>query len=1552
MLQLHHGGTVHAPGDVSKDIFVPSVDGLDRGRIRIRGNTVEWSLANGHVVDRTYRFPQSVLDVALVEFNDTPGHSVCILARSDRMTVIPPTGSVVEVPLPFQAASIFAMQKGLLIERSKIVSSTKMPVLFSLLHPLEEIKPVVVQVDSTQRLEDCVFVSDPLETLVFVQREPQFVVFYHPHHQTFRIKTIVTHFQNAKSSSIIPEIVLHQIWESPSVPSTDLCKLFVTSDIDSSPMLCILNPASHQLLVQRMVVAADSSVLSVDPSIPSHILPARLAAPVARDSAQAFDLVVLTPQNQWALYRGTHVVATLLTDTTPVHPANVQGIVSTPYPHTLEVHLMATEIHRLVLPTTFASPLLQTAFALLDQVLPPPFVLAWRIGILPTEWRGFTSSLLAAVGNNPAPPTTTTDSPYDQWLASDCFKTLQHAQPKLFGPPVMAPCTRATNDTIESSSLDPQLLQQIHHHMERIFLTLHLLYEDIKVSTCSLPWLRPLGIALGNLARAAGMASYFHHYVQDLGPERFESTEDVGMQPGGGPTLAPPVDLFAWIQQRMATFHYNSLQPTPRPVPDFPTSPALVRTQHVVALYSNLYPDFTAGTAAPPLHLRAQQVVRHLVTIPHFERMLHDLPDGVALPLRYALTLCKHEPSDEWDSAACAIIHRPDWVGQGRDGDACDSHHDGHRVATLAGMGDANDGFDDVMTWNAPLFPTDHRLKEVGRLLRSNKLMYLKIHRDPLHSDADVLNLQQSRLLLLCKRSMAMPVARGMVTLGSLTPHASTSLTTPLVIPPMPLAARIAETNARTVLDTSGYKELTLWPKFHNGVATALRLPPAHERDVTAQWILSHKPKQVDDEDDVAAHAGFILGLGLLGHLHHLSQSAIYQYLSMDHELTSVGLLLGLAATTVLKQKDLILERTVSRILSLHLPILLPPTFAHVNITPSAQTASILGLGLVYHGTGNRNMTEIMLSEITAAPIVMSPTSSQSSVDLSQKEGYALAAGMAVGLITLGRQSDTGLADLHLEEKLGKYMVGGTQKIRHDPTNCVLRTKKKSAQLESINVDVTAAGSALALAFMYIQSNHERVIEQLRIPSTMVLLETIRPDILFVRVVATNLVGWAAVQPTRAWVLETQLRPCLNEYHEDASTTQEAHANILAGACFSLGLKFAGPLSPPTTYALSLRCVLGTHDVDAKATLLYFLADFQATKAKAKELSRVTWERCLGVLVQALALVMAGSGDLESFRTLRAILLRQKNDGDVSYGNHMAASSALGLLFLGGGRLSLQTTPFAVAILVIAFFPMYPNKTSDQKYHLQALRHLYVLAIDPTRLVETIDVDTGALSPVDVTLTTKSPMTVTMRTPCLLPRFKTLSVTSARHFRVSIDMDDAVHTANVARAETLKKSRRIFVKRKQGDLASPQLTLLRQFHRWFVDETPSTGARWGAFCSRVWQECELQHKPHLLPVYLNAKHCEEAVLAQTLSHTLMVSNLQLMHLHMELEAHVFQYEEHAGHLGVAQLINEDFILGCSNNFLLHFSDLDSKSDSATPPRSIDHCAYLRHLGTPDLMHWE
>merc|ERR1719356_2183275 len=69
-------------------------------------------------------------------------------------------------------------------------------------------------------------------------------------------------------------------------------------------------------------------------------------------------------------------------------------------------------------------------------------------------------------------------------------------------------------------------------------------------------------------------------------------------------------------------------------------------------------------------------------------------------------------------------------------------------------------------------------------------------------------------------------------------------------------------------------------------------------------------------------------------------------------------------------------------------------------------------------------------------------------------------------------------------------------------------------------------------------------------------------------------------------------------------------------------------------------------------------------------------------------------------------------------------SMCIGFLFLGGGKLTLGHSKLAIAALLISCYPRFAINVLDNQFHLQCLRHLYVLAIEK-RHITTIDIDTN-----------------------------------------------------------------------------------------------------------------------------------------------------------------------------------------------------------------------------------
>ena len=163
-------------------------------------------------------------------------------------------------------------------------------------------------------------------------------------------------------------------------------------------------------------------------------------------------------------------------------------------------------------------------------------------------------------------------------------------------------------------------------------------------------------------------------------------------------------------------------------------------------------------------------------------------------------------------------------------------------------------------------------------------------------SDHDFIEEQERKLFGLCVRTMALPLGRAIFTLSTLRPVA----TQPAFIPKLCLTGRAPPLNNTvdlTHIDVPA--KMSHWPLFHNGVASGLRVGGDHEhgpqtqRGLDSTWIALHKTKSSDLSNE---HAGFLMGLGLNGHLSSLETLNVHDYLCRGHEMTSIGLILGIAA--------------------------------------------------------------------------------------------------------------------------------------------------------------------------------------------------------------------------------------------------------------------------------------------------------------------------------------------------------------------------------------------------------------------------------------------------------------------------------------------------------------------------------------------------------------------------------------------------------------------------------------------------------------------------------
>lgn len=185
-------------------------------------------------------------------------------------------------------------------------------------------------------------------------------------------------------------------------------------------------------------------------------------------------------------------------------------------------------------------------------------------------------------------------------------------------------------------------------------------------------------------------------------------------------------------------------------------------------------------------------------------------------------------------------------------------------------------------------------------------------------------------------------------------------------------------------------------------------------------------------------------------------------------------------------------------------------------------------------------------------------------------------------------------------------------------------------------------------------------------------------------------------------------------------------------------------------------------------------------------------------------MVMAGTGEITCFRRLRyafGMYQQALSHQQFKYGIHMATHMSIGLLFLGGGRFTLGTSDAAIACMVTAFFPRFHHMSSDNKSYLQALRHLWVLAVEPRCLIAR-DVDTTEVVYLPVKITMKEGNeigTTQLISPTLIPdldKLLSIRVDTPRYWPFYLD------TENIPRhKQSLLSSQTLFVKRRTAFLS-------------------------------------------------------------------------------------------------------------------------------------------------------
>ena len=1136
-----------------------------------------------------------------------------------------------------------------------------------------------------------------------------------------------------------------------------------------------------------------------------------------------------------------------------------------------------------------------------------------------SEWGSFLQALRAWLGCESAEEG---GDEGDRGL-SDWDFLLRHSEPEdalLFpsvsysqAAPEGAAGSRPALTTRGTSQLGPSLSSVL-----AVLRALHSVYEDCRLDCSRWGHLSRLVEALVLLSWHCGEDGELHRrrYRRDLLSQAgVESEEGVPVSDAGGGIACDGVVADVY-KQLLSVIQTGEADPR--------WTPALFE-KHKDAPYDKL-PPCTAwgvrvcrfyaivgrGAARGPEPTARRRTSRELVECmaksgwdrSDFER----LPPGVSVPLMEVMHRCKAHPPARWPAAAYILLGRQDLAAACSTGGGAQqgtpdgspltaaqaggspllhmpythtlwpetsAESDFTRVAENLEHGDSSvadkrgttaiaeilehDGMEGLEEGVYKLrFGKDKRIADLRRLLSSIivQVVHIKSNQDP--GDPELVAAQQAKLWQLGLRTMALPVGRGAFTYGTLKPLP----TEHLEIPTLNLSGLLPHQNNATIsleFPNTGpmAEEITMWPEFHNGVAAGLRLASS-QASLTRTWIVYNKPAAPS-----YSYAGMLMAFGLQGHLKCLAATDLYRYLSQEHNATTIGVLLGVAAA-----KCGSMDAMTSKMLFLHIPARHPASYPELELSTAVQTAALMGVGLLYMGSSHRLMTEILLEEIGRLPSMDS---------MQDREGYSLAAGLSLGLVNLGLgNSSAWLADMRVQDRLYQLLMGrtaqgsvvgapgdahrlvkpelqvpveglerGFDSVPAVPTWHPAAQQRAEAMsgatgsqvMESnvMNLDVTAPGATLALGLVYLKTNNAAVASRLAVPDTHYSLSFVRPDFIMLRVISASLIMWDSVEPSEEWVRGQLPELILNAVREDGSPSDsiaddvrngqvdfeslaQAYVNTLTGACFAVGLKYAGTANQNAQELLQRYC-LGFLKMKQKAPEVSMMG----VMAHAHGVDKATLECCLGTVALALSVVMAGTGHLPTYRTLRS--LRQRlgggGAGNLTYGNHMAISTALGFLFMGGGTVSFSTDNKAIASLLISLFPRFPSSTLDNRSHLQALRHLYVLATEP-RCVEAVDVDTwqSVYCPIKIRERGAGPRSTpdpgpgeagpapedTSFTPCLLPQrghVRSIEVLGPRYWEQTLDLMPGPLGSSRVSCEEFWKRPIIFVKRKIGMLPYP-----------------------------------------------------------------------------------------------------------------------------------------------------
>ncbi|KIY65028.1 hypothetical protein CYLTODRAFT_380020 [Cylindrobasidium torrendii FP15055 ss-10] len=1006
------------------------------------------------------------------------------------------------------------------------------------------------------------------------------------------------------------------------------------------------------------------------------------------------------------------------------------------------------------------------------------------------EFHAFAAAICTLCGIAPA-PAPRPKTPWESLAYSDTAKRFE-GDIALRASGLQLPTRSGDSEGLPSLRSDGRTLPLL----APILYALHLLAEDMRFAVDRYQDLRKL---VGLICPfAAWVRPEWADYWRRLIPSAVDSNIWPMRPPAQKPTFDDripvwPPDVSAILYGRISNPEWQvpsfsiadlSARFAVKPSFAYGGEEPLEEIRHLTEVYRVLSDPRMATTSK-----RAEYAVRLIMARSgKVATMLEYLPLGIAAPLREAIRSCQLHPPLLWSFRLYKAIGRNDVAASSMEHPAPLGLRDGYRTikesidskeqrsamstllfdAYVQATGDIERMSSverDAEEFAKVRFGTDRRLEDVARMLDSSRIQtykQLQVERAEPLSEPDQQKEYQHQALRVAERTIALTHGRSMFTFGAVLQVNRESYS----IPPMCYSIKIHPNNISVSLEMKLLPPDSItWGEFHNGVAAGLRIGST-ALGVDSSWISFNKPGELS-----AAHAGVLFGLGLNGHLKQMVAWNTFQYLTPKHDLTSIGVLLGLAASHVGSG-----NRKVTKLLAVHTPALLPTPSVDLNISLITQSAGLIGMGLLYMGTKHRRYADVCLREIRRRDLV-EPT-----LQNEYRETYTTCAALGFGLIMLGKGS-TIPADIDMVERLTVLIHG------ENPNNIT------PGRRPTFDLTLTSPAATIALGLMYLRTSRQDIADILALPDTVVGLNRVQPSFLLLRVLARSLIMWADITPTAAWLdaqIPAAIRAAVETRHKMGAAADDAlelaYYNIIAGCCFVVGLKYAG-----TARQEAYKLIIRFYDIFTRLV-------YSNGPSFDNRIRRSAVRDGLNLICIALSMVMAGTGEITSFRRLRyayGMFSQTMYHPSHKFGIHVSTYHAIGMLFLGGGRYTLGTSDAAIAGMVMAFFPRYHHISADNKVYLQALRHMWVLAVEPRCLVAR-DVTTNEVVYLPLKLIFKEGP-AQLISPTLIPEMsliKAVRVDVPRYWPFTLDLENLP-----SHRRALIKNQTIFVKRRTAFLS-------------------------------------------------------------------------------------------------------------------------------------------------------